>query len=211
MFTTSVGNTIVPQRMSAVLRFQYCTNAFSFATLQSAYVAISLNGVYDPLYTLGGGSCTGFAELMALYNRYIVTKSLVRMQLYNTSTNSVGNNLIAFIAEVPASQTNLVGTVISEDILEARRTSTIFASRGDAVDNIRVQRLVDIVQLEGLPSPLADFEALSGSKSTNPVRTCVALVGATRPTGAQASNNAEAVIVVDYHVTFYQPTLFTTA
>lgn len=208
---SNVGTTIVPTRMSTVLRFQTVNNSLSFATTQSAYVTISVNGAYDPLYTLGGGSCTGFAELAALYNRYIVTKAHIRMDILNSSTNSVGNNLVAFIAEIPASQVGMVGTTVSEDILESRRCTTNLVSRSDAVEFRRIERDIDVLTLEGLPSLMADYENLSGSKTANPDRTCVALCGATRPTGPQASNTAEVLVVVDYYMTFYQPTVFTVA
>jgi len=205
----TVGTAIVPQKLSTVLRWQYVNNTLSVATTQSAYVAITLNGCYDPLFTLGGGTPTGFTELMALYNRYIVTKTRVCMRLRNGSSTSVGNDHIAFIMEVPAIQANLVGSIVSEDILEARRCTTMTIPYANTHQYREMNRLVDICQLEALPSLIADYDNLSGSRSTNPARSCVALCGITRPGGAQASNQEEGQFVVEFSVTFYQPTQFT--
>lgn len=206
---STVGSSIVPQKLRSVMRFQYVNNALSTATTQSAYVSLALNGLYDPLYTLGGGSCTGFAALMALYNRYIVTNVRITARIRNGSSTSVGNDLVAFIWELPSAQTNLVGTVVSEDILEARRCTTVVVPYYNTFQFRELTRVIDIRELEGLPTLLADYANLSGGPTSNPSRTPVALVGVCRPTGAQASSTAEGVFVVEFDCLFYSPAAFT--
>jgi hypothetical protein len=191
------------------MRFQYVINTLSTATLQSAYVALTLNGVYDPLYSLGGGSCTGFAALMALYNRYIVSNVRVTMRLRNSSSSAPGNDLVMFIWEIPSAQTGLVGTVVSEDILEARRCSTCVIPYNSAFSYRELTRAVGIVELESIPSLVADYANLSGTGSSNPNRTPIALAGVCRPTGAQAGSTCEGVFVMEFDTVFYSPAAFT--
>jgi hypothetical protein len=206
-----VGNCIVPQKLQTVLRWVSFNNTLSMSSTQSAYTAVTLNGLYDPLFALGGGSCTGFTELMALYNRYIVTHCSIRMNLRNTSSTSVGNDIVGYILQVPSTQTNLVGSVVSEDILEARRclTETIPYNNANQYKEM-VDLNIDLCQLEALPSLIAAYDAMSGTRSSNPNRTPIALCGVTRPGGTQASTQAEQLLVLEFKVVFYQPTTFTT-
>lgn len=205
-----VGSCLVPQRLSTVLRWVHVNNTLSMASIQSSYVAIVLNGIFDPLFTLGGGSPTGFTELSALYNRYIVSTCSVRMNLRNSSATAVGNDIVGYLLELPSVQTNLVGTIVSEDITEARRCTTEMIPYNNANQYKEMIRHTNIVQLEALPSLVADYEALSGSRTSNPQRTPIMLCGVTRPGGLQAGCTAEATFVVEYRVLFYQPVTFTT-
>lgn len=207
----TVGTCIVPQRLKTVLRWQNVQNALSMGLVQSAYITIALNGPYDPLYTLGGGSCTGFRELAALYNRYIVDRCRITMRMRNGSSSSVGNDLVGFIMEVPAVQVGMVGSVVTEDVLEARRCSTMVLPYNNTFGYRALMRDVIIRDLEALPTLVADYEALSGTGSSNPSRSPVALAGFTRPGGPQASTTVECIYCVEFSVTFYQPTQFTTA
>jgi hypothetical protein len=206
---STVGTCVVPQKLRSVLRWQNVNNTLSTASTQSAYVSVVLNGCYDPLFTLGGGSCTGFTALAALYNRYIVTDTRVTMRIRNSSSTSVGNDMVAFIFELPSIQTNMVGTIVSEDVLEARRCTTCVVPYNNTHQYRELTRSVVIRQLEALPSLVAAYDDLSGTPSGNPVRTPVALCGVTRPGGAQASTTCEMVLVLEFDVTFYQPTQFT--
>jgi len=208
---STVGDAVVPQRLRRTMRWQYVINTLSAASVQSAYVSVALNGLYDPLFTLGGGSCTGFPQLMALYNRYIVSSTRLTARIRNSSSTSVGNDLVAYVLEIPAIQANMVGTIVSEDVLEARRCTTAVIPYNNAHQYRELSRTVSIVQLEALPSLLADYDDLSGTTNSNPTRTPIALVGITRPGGAQASSQAEMVLVVEFDTTFYQPTTFTVA
>jgi len=208
---STVGTCIVPERLSSVLRWQNVNNSLSAATQQSSYVAVVLNGCYDPLYSLGGGSCTGFTALMQLYNRFIVTSTRVTMRIRNGASTSIGNEMIAYILEIPSIQVNMVGTMVSEDVLEARRCTTMVVPYNNTHQFREMSRTVDIRKLEALPSLVAAYESLSGISNGNPARTPVALVGITRPGGAQASTTCEMILVLEFDVTFYQPTQFTVA
>lgn len=199
---------IVPQRLSTVLRFQNVNNALSMSLSPSAYQVIALNGCYDPLYTLGGGSCTGFAELSQLYNRYIVSRVAIRMNIRNSSANSIGNDIVGYVLQFPSSQLAAVGTVITEDVLESRRCVTEMIPYNNANQYKELCARIDICEIEGLPSLIAAYDALSGNPSSNPARTPVAFCGVTRPTGSQAGCSAEMTLVVEFSVTFYQPTTF---
>jgi hypothetical protein len=178
-------------------------------TQQSAYETITLNGCYDPLFTLGGGTATGFTALAALYNRYIVTRTTVVMRIRNDSPAVIGNDIVAFIMELPSTQTNMVGTLVSADVQEARRTTTCVIPFNNTFGYREISRTIDILQLEALPSLWADYANLSGAPNANPARSPVALCGCLRPAGMTTGCTAEAMILVEFTVTFYQPTQFT--
>jgi len=133
------------------------------------------------------------------------------MRIRNGASTSIGNEMIAYILEIPSIQVNMVGTMVSEDVLEARRCTTMVVPYNNTHQFREMSRTVDIRKLEALPSLVAAYESLSGISNGNPARTPVALVGITRPGGAQASTTCEMILVLEFDVTFYQPTQFTVA
>lgn len=85
---------IVPDRLTVPMK--YVQNlTFSGAAGIASYV-FSQNSVYDPNVTGTGGSCTGFNTLSALYYRYRVLSSRIRV-----TTNS-GSTVEVAVAVAPA-------------------------------------------------------------------------------------------------------------
>lgn len=211
--TTSTKDLICPPSMDVKLRWQYVNNNLSMQTPGTAYsyAALSLNSAYDPLYQIGGGSCTGFAQWMTLYNRYIVTDVVISMRIRNTSATSIGNNIVAFILEVPSYQVTTVGTAVSEDVLETRKCSTKIIPYNTTGLYTTLTRSINIKAVESLPSLIADYSNLSGSSAASPNRQCLALAGVCRPTGSQSGCVAECVFMMEFSVHLYAPRVFETA
>lgn len=77
------ASTIVPKTLYSKL---YFSQYGQFATGGSSYTlsVFRQNGPQDPLYALGGGSCTGFAELAAIYGSHRVVGSKISIWGYST-------------------------------------------------------------------------------------------------------------------------------
>lgn len=87
--------TIAPRAFYTKLKFM------DYYTLSTGGVSASItrtfrhNGVYDPDYTGAGGACTGYNELVAIYGRYMVVGSRIRVWAYNTCSSPVLISIIA--------------------------------------------------------------------------------------------------------------------
>jgi len=175
-----------------------------------AYLAFGINSVYDPYFTLGGGACTGFAEMMALYNRYIVSDAIVTVRVRNNSAANAGNDIVVYIVEVPSEQVSSSAIPIDENVLEVRNATTKVVPFATAGQYSVLRRAVNVCRLEGLPSLIADYSALSGTATTSPSRQPLVLAGVLRPLGSATGCIAEAIFTIEFSVTFYQPRVFFT-
>jgi hypothetical protein len=208
--TTVTGHIICPRQVHSKMLWQQINVNLSMAVpgVPYAYLAFGINSIYDPYYTLGGGSCTGFAEMMALYNKYIVSNAVVTMRVRNNSAANAGNDIIAYILEIPSDQVSSSAQPVDENILEVRNATTKIVPYATTGQFSVLRRSVNIVALEGLPSLIADYSGLSGNINSSPSRLPLVLAGVLRPIGSATGCLAEAIFTIEFTVCFYQPRVF---
>lgn len=79
-----------PGRMYTRARYSdyHVITATALANLAESKV-YRINSIYDPQYALGGNTVTGYAQLAAIYSRYLVTKVRFQVAFYDPSSDGV--------------------------------------------------------------------------------------------------------------------------
>jgi len=192
---------IVPEKMHAVLRFQYYEGLAGGANAY-AYVFFSMNSPYDPLYSVGGGKCTGFEEWMTLYTRFYVSKCTISAIMYNGSNSPI----IAYQLPVRSDEAGGGVTPTIDKIMEGKDGRYHYLSTGAHPANGRPLTVTYMpARFEGLPV-VSNREELSGDVATDPDVQPAVQVGWLCPAGTAALTIA-ILATVEYTTMFYRPRL----
>jgi len=157
--------TLLPYKLKTTFRFQ---RALALTAGAGGYAAeeYSMNSPYDPLYTVGGGICTGWNALMGLYSRCLV--KVAKLTLAVTSMSHGGD--VYFILPVRADEA-AAGVVPTADMVMEGQNSTIGFAQGTYT---RFSYLTDTrspADFQGLVLPdggESNREELSCAISTDP-------------------------------------------
>lgn len=192
---------IVADKHVAVIRFQEYVGLTSGATTY-AYSTYSLNSPFDPLYTIGGGTCTGFAEWMTLYNRFYVSACRVSSVIYNGGSNTQFHYHMAMrSADAGAGVTPTI-----DRILEGRNSRYIMIWPGQHPSNGRALTVIYKPALfEGLPVT-SNRDELSGDSASDPAIQPAVQVGFFGP-GPTTGLSSNLLVVIEYTTLFYSPRL----
>jgi hypothetical protein len=179
------------------------------------YVQISSNSAYDPLYSLGGGNCTGFSQYSTMYTRYIVERVIIEAHFVNNASNGAGREVKAFIRAVPTGQVASfpgVGALSQSDVVEAQgcKSCTVTYINGgfrDATATLHTEYVP--WRMEGLPNEASDFVNLSSLCTGDPVRQGVIFVG-TISSVSGAGMTCDLDLTVTYVTRFFEPVITST-
>lgn len=210
---THFADTVCPESVTVTLKFQYSAN---FITDVYNYSVFSMNSVYDPLYTAGGGSCTGYLTWASLYDRYYVSRTTVEAFFMNRSDSAaVGHQVLAYILPFTSAQAAAGSAiVVTPDLVSesARCTSVLLPPNlGASNSSGRLTQSYDVSNFEGNPSVSANWLGLSGRVGADPTSEGCINVGFVACDGTTATCSIEMFVVVTYRVRFYARLVFGTA
>lgn len=75
-------NSIFPKRMTSTLVYSTSVS-LTTGDGNSAYITYKLNGLFDPLPSVGGHQPRGYDQLAAIYTRYVVHYAEITLSTYN--------------------------------------------------------------------------------------------------------------------------------
>jgi hypothetical protein len=88
----------VPTRLMTSLRASVSANTAATASIVDT--VFSANSAFDPFFSAGAAQPVGFSSLAALYNRYRVHSSKLRVKFTLNSTNAAGSSGNAYYATI---------------------------------------------------------------------------------------------------------------
>jgi hypothetical protein len=157
----------------------------------------AINNVYDPLYALGGYSCTFYEELVALYNRWYVVGVSVSSTFYCTGTKTSSTFMIPF----RSSQT--IPTFNINNIFANSRALVHYNGTGNSVCNpYRLDYNINLSELEGVK--VAGVPDYWGNVAAGPLILPKLVVGSISSDGVTLSN-VDLVTVITFDVVFLHP------
>lgn len=193
---------IVPDKTVAVLRFQEYVGLSSGAGATYAYQSYSMNSAFDPLYTIGGGTCTGFTEWMTLYTRFYVSNVRMSSVIYNGGANTMFHYHLAMRSADAGA--GVVPTI--DRIMEGRNGRYQMIWPGTHPSNGRALTVnYRPAAFEGLPLT-SNRDELSGDSASDPAIQPAVQVGFFGP-GVAVNLTANMLIVIEYTTMFYSPRL----
>lgn len=198
----SFNNVIVPQSLTVQLKYQHFT-AISPTSL-TTLVNFSLNSPYDPVYDLSGGNCTGYSQLIALYQFCLVQSVLIRFSAQNTSAAQP-----AYMFIVPFNSTQSIPTLTRGLVMETpygRWADLYFGN--SAVNPHTITTGYNLRTLEG--HSLVPFVDYSCTSSADPTRQLVASIGVSALDGATVGVSGSFTVVLTYNCFFWQKRIFDT-
>jgi len=157
------------------------------------------NGLFDPDLTLAGHQPAGFDSYMALYEKYTVTRSMIKIIYSNTD---IGNTAQAIIG------------VVSRDLNGTSTDSRVYIENGGCdwkVLGIRgsgndIQTLTQTMNLRDFSTnDIWNDDTFSGSESGNPAETQFFIVFASAADAATDIGSINCVVEITYEVYFRQP------
>jgi hypothetical protein len=157
----------------------------------------AINNVYDPLYALGGYSCTFYDELAALYGRWYVTNVQVSTTFYTSGTKA------STVFMIPFRSSQTVPTLNVNNIFANQRAMTHYNGFGNSVCNpYRLDYNVNLSELEGVNvGNVPDYWGASGS---GPVLLPRMVIGCITNDGATVTN-LDLVTIITFDVVFLHP------
>lgn len=210
-FRASRRNSIVvPKSFSNKMKYM---DYFSFGSGGAASFQqriFRLNSCRDPVEDLGGGSCTGFAELTALWKRYQVMGSRIRIWTYNTCASPIIIGVLAASSDyiVPGSGSLIQQTLFERPDICRSRTLTPYTGTGMAHPHASFSYYRTVKSLEGrLYTEDQDYVSTS---TTEPNNQLYWYVYACALDGTSVSITANVRIEITYYVRWLQTDIPTT-
>jgi len=188
---------LLPPKLEVTFRFQrvlaLTAGAGGYATEE-----YSMNSPYDPLYTVGGGICTGFASLMALYSRFYVKKA--RLQFAPTSLSNSGD--VYFVLPVRSDEA-AAGVVPTADMAMEGENSTFGLAMASYTRFSVINDTRGPAAFQGLltSSGPSNKDELSGAVTTDPTIQPAWFVGLLGANGHTLAGWA----LIEYTTELYRP------
>lgn len=184
------------------------------ASNPAAYV-FRANSLFDPDFTGVGHQPRGFDQLMALYERYVVTGVKVEAWFAPPIPGESATQYIPYIqfreiSTVAAANTDLLespNTVLGDGCFPSGRTSGSATGIGTEGGKY-LTCYFDIVKLKGHGKDRKTFESepdVAGSSSTNPVDQGYIHIGIMRNNAFAVGGACTVAVRLTYYGTFYQP------
>lgn len=171
------------------------------ATAISTQIVLSLNGPYDPYYPTGGGSCTGFSALIALYNLCMVRSASVSFSAHNSS------NVPLTMYLFPWNSLQAPGP-LNKDLITETPWCTYFNifSGYHAYNPHTFSKRYDLAKLEG--HELVPWVDYSCTSAADPLRQLTVAAGVISTDGATIGAGGTITTVITYDCVFWQKRLF---
>jgi len=191
-----------PNKMRATFRFYL--NALLDAGAGAAYAVtqIAMNSPYDPLFTVGGGTCTGFANWMNFYAHFFVHRCRIKQALWciqGSPAPSVGFLLPLRSDQASAGVTPTIDMVTEcPDAISATQFAGQWNANGQEIEKTWVPTTFDGV------SKTSNKREYSGDASNDPVYQPVVYCGFISAGGA-LDYQAEQHLLVEYDTELYAP------
>lgn len=189
---------IVPSVFVNKLKFFDFYNLASGGASAFAVRTFRLNNPRDPDFTGVGGSPTGFNELTALYGRYQVLASSIRVWFYNTCISPL---IVAVACRSSVDVAPAISPEVQQYLMERpdhvkRRTLIPYNGIGMAHPSATVTYYRTVKSIEG--RSYADDVDFTGVDTGNPTRECYWDVYICSLDGAAVNVTANARIEVTY-------------
>lgn len=191
---------VIPNSLTTRLHFG---DYYNFGTGAATYYSkrYRLNGCYDPEYAAGGGACSGFPELAALYGNYRVTGAKITVWFYSTCATALmcGIHAVASTAVVPSSGTGYQQLSLERPDVCRHRKLVPYGS-GTSYPVTKVSFYKSVRSLEG-PTSVRDLDYSAGTAS-NPVREVYFDVFLSALDGVTTNVTANASVEITYYIHF---------
>jgi len=191
------------------MRFQLSTLLDMGAGAAVAYTIVAMNSPFDPVYSVGGGTCTGFAQWIALYQRYFVKQCKIQQTIWNVQAGTSANTT-AFMLPVSSTQAS-AGVVPTIDmIMESQDASFATQNVGQWVANGQLlSKSWNPAKFEGLPVN-SNYDDLSGYAGADPVIQPAVYCGFVSNQGG-LDYQAVQTLLVEYVTELWRPTVLSSA
>jgi hypothetical protein len=168
-----------------------------FTTGAAGYVVqeISMNSPFDPLYTVGGGNCTGFATLMLIYSRCYVKSARIQTQIATAS--NPGDVFFILPARSDEAAAGIVPTI---DMVTEGQNNKFNLLTNSPSTYMVLSDTRSPVSFQGLPAT-SNRDELSCSAAVDPTIQPAWFTGLL---GAQG-HTALVLTLVEYSCTLYRP------
>jgi len=199
--------TIAPARMKASIRYQgnLAANTGAYTYWSNVY---SLNSAYDPLYTVGGGSCTGYAQWIALYRYCRVTSVQIKYTVFNLHAVESGFLITMYAVPFASWQIGDSSSVPTLDLVKESTWSSFHDNfAGSHPSNpFTMVKSYNIADIEGTQLvPPIDY---SSTVDTDPAKQVTVQVGIIATDGTTTGQTAFGTIEIQYQCEFYQRRVF---
>lgn len=186
---------LLPAKLHVTFRYQH-NGAYSTSAAGYAVNEFSMNSPYDPLYTVGGGICTGFTTLMNLYSRFFVRRAKISVQ--PCAASNTGDYI--FILPVRSDEAG-AGVVPTVDMITEGQESVFNCTSNGMYTYLVLTSIKSPQEFQGLGITAKD--ELSGAITTDPVIQPAWYVGLFSNAGA--GHTATLVTFIEYETELYRP------
>lgn len=168
--------------------------------------AFRLNGVQDPQAGAGGGSCTGFNQLAAIYGKYRVLGSKISVWFQNTCNTAL---IVSVAARGGVGAAPSSGVQIQQSAYEYPRNTRAREIRpyvaGDGVPTAKIAMYRTVRSIEGMRANTdVDYEA---PVTTIPVNQCYWDVSMVSIDATQVNVTCNIRVRITYYVKFSEITV----
>lgn len=196
-------NNILGQTLKTTLVYFQTSEITGSTTsdLSTGTVAYRANSLYDPENIIGGSGHQprGFDQLSALYDEYVVTKATIEVRFQNTGATTRPYGFISMQH----------GHLPSIDFVEVNESADTIVSKKamgrvtNGEESHYMSMAVDPVKWLGYKDS-SDADQCKSTISSNPIETCLFLVGFCDPTN-NTSTSVQCSVKITYECTFSQP------
>jgi len=187
---------LLPEKLRTVFRYQR-TDSFATGGGVYAQTEISMNSPYDPLYTVGGGICTGFNTLLTLYSRFFVKKARIQAQFLPSVAASVASYILPVRSDEAAA-----GVIPTADMITEGQESVFSFQAGEVSSSNVIRSTLSPSRFQGLAGQ--NKEQLSGYITTDPTIQPAWYVGI-YSVGGTVGQASVAFTLVEYDTELYRP------
>lgn len=196
--------TIVPNSLVTKVRYM---DYFLMATGGvSAYqtIAFRMNGAYDPVASVGGGTCTGWNQLASIYGKYRVLGAKIEIWAYNTCQSPVIVSIFArsSTGSVPSSSTEIQQKSFEYNS-DVKAKQMVPFTTGNGIPRCYLSMYKSIRRLEGNRINLD--EDYSSATTTTPTVQTYFDVNLCSLDGTSVSSTSNYTIRITYYTRFYEP------
>lgn len=157
------------------------------------------NSVYDPRYAVGGHQPTGFDELAALYQRYLVTAASLKVEA--SCLTAGGSNIPLTVAIVPCLEVNTLTDIDTAVEQPLAKSITYSGSASDTSTYISKTCYLNVRKLFGVRT-LDDVD-YSAAVTTDPNQACF-FDCYMRPANQASTSISAVTFTIKYWVKFYK-------
>lgn len=164
-----------------------------------------MNSPYDPLYTAGGGNCTGFATLLGLYSRFYVKKA--RIQFQPATISNAGDLL--FVLPVRSDEA-AAGVVPDIDMVTESQVTTYNQATNAPSAYLVIGQVCRPAAFQGLENSdgsCSNKDEMSGYVTTDPIIQPAWYLGLI---GAQG-HTATGALLIEYTCELFRPNTLSNA